>query len=160
MRDPDEHYEVDVCGRCHHPGGQHVWGQGCRLCTDCPGWVESLRKRGWWSDRQTNELLAAMKAIGHPPEPPRVLVTVSLTEETAGLLSALIDPEWGPGDLEAVIGRLLDHAQQGVQRPGAWERDWLVSVFGVDWTERLERDPQVSHHDRPRRVTETEEGND
>jgi hypothetical protein len=37
-----------------------------------------------------------------------------------------------------VIGQLIDHARQGVYRPGAWERDWLRQAFGDDWTEYLE----------------------
>jgi predicted DNA-binding transcriptional regulator AlpA len=34
--------------------------------------------------------------------------------------------------------RLIDQAQQGVYRPGAWERDWLRQAFGSDWVEYLE----------------------
>jgi hypothetical protein len=43
-------------------------------------------------------------------------------------------------DLQAVIYELIDHAQQGIFRPGAWERSWLCQVFGEDWLERLEPD--------------------
>lgn len=56
---PDRAYQVDLCGACGHPGGQHIDGKGCRLCRDCPGWDEERRKRGEWSDRMTDELLAA-----------------------------------------------------------------------------------------------------
>jgi hypothetical protein len=61
---PDRPYQVDLCGTCRHPGGQHVIGEGCRLCRDCPGWDEAARKRGTWSDRMTDELLAAIEAGG------------------------------------------------------------------------------------------------
>ncbi|MGH7979969.1 MAG: hypothetical protein ACREE6_11390 [Limisphaerales bacterium] len=42
------------------------------------------------------------------------------------------------GDAKAVINRLIDHAQQGVYRPGAWEREWLAQAFGGDFMNRLE----------------------
>lgn len=151
-RDPGEHYEVDLCGSCHHPGGQHVWGHGCQLCPDCPGWDDATRMRGWWSDQQTADLLEAMKGFPKPPGNPDVTITLTLSAETAALLSVLIDPAYALDSLEDVTGRLLSHARDGVLRPGAWERDWLVSVFATDWIDRLERDPKVPHHDRPRRT--------
>lgn len=30
------------------------------------------------------------------------------------------------------VANLLDHVQQGVYRSGAWERDWLLMVVGLD----------------------------
>ncbi len=42
------------------------------------------------------------------------------------------------GDVKEVINRLIDHAQQGVYRPGAWEREWLCQAFGYDWQKKLE----------------------
>jgi hypothetical protein len=33
---------------------------------------------------------------------------------------------------EAFISRLLDHTDQGITRPGAWERDWLAQIVGPD----------------------------
>lgn len=148
-RDPNESYQVDLCGHCHHPGGQHVWGEGCRLCPDCPGWDDATRMRGWWSDRQTAGLLAAMEEMPKPPGPPKVSVTLTLDPHTARLLSVLTDDIYD--DLESVLMRLAACARDGVLRPGAWERDWLVSVFGTDWTGKLEQDPKVPHHQRPRK---------
>lgn len=57
-------YRVDLCGRCHHPGGQHIIESGCRLCRDCTGWDETNSERGLWSDRLTGELLAALEDEG------------------------------------------------------------------------------------------------
>ena len=57
-------------------------------------------------------------------------ITVKVSREVAGLLSVLGDPK-------AVVGRLIDHAQQGVYRPGAWERQWLCQAFGDDWQAKL-----------------------
>ena len=53
----------------------------------------------------------------------------------------LVDPASGLDDLAGVLTELADHAQQGVYRPGAWEREGLCRAFGYDWLERLEPDP-------------------
>jgi hypothetical protein len=62
VRSSEATYPVYLCGSCRHPGGQHIAGKGCRLCRDCPGWDEERMKRGTWSDRMTDELLAAIEA--------------------------------------------------------------------------------------------------
>ena len=62
QRDPDERYPVMLCVHCRHPGGQHVLDGACRLCRDCPGWGDHQGAHGYWSDRMTDELLAAMRA--------------------------------------------------------------------------------------------------
>lgn len=69
-----------------------------------------------------------------------VIVTVALSERTARNLAVLIDPDQGLGTLAAVLAELADHAQQGVYRPGAWERDWLIQAFGDSWLARVEPD--------------------
>ena len=48
------------------------------------------------------------------------------------------------------IDEILDHVQQGVYRPGAWERHWLVQAIGDDWLVQVERDPDAPYFDRPR----------
>jgi hypothetical protein len=61
-------------------------------------------------------------------------VTVSLPHGVAGQLSVLAGtPDRGAGAVADVLGRLIDHAQQGVTRPGSWERSWVCQVFGHDW---------------------------
>ena len=95
-------------------------------------------------------------------------ITIPLTIPAweAERLSVLIDPDAGLPDLEAVIYELLDHVQQGVYRPGAWERGLVCSVFGEDWLERLEPDTRPDRlsgdgrviFDRPRGSEEA--GND
>jgi hypothetical protein len=40
--------------------------------------------------------------------------------------------------VEGIVAELIDHAQQGVYRPGAWERGWLEQAFGFDWQAFLE----------------------
>jgi hypothetical protein len=71
---------------------------------------------------------------------PDVTVSVPIPAHYARRLSALVDPDAGMPDLEAVLFQLIDHAQQGVYRPGAWEREWLCKVFGDGWLARLRED--------------------
>lgn len=62
--------------------------------------------------------------------------------------------------VEDVVHELIDHAQQGVYRPGSWERGWLRQAFGAEWEARLEpgdpygRDDATlgSFFERPRRA--------
>lgn len=56
-------------------------------------------------------------------------------DDTHARLLAVLDEG---GNLKAVLAQLIDHAQQGVYRPGAWEREWLTQVFGDEWQNRLE----------------------
>lgn len=75
-------------------------------------------------------------------QPDRIQVTVTLPERTARLLAVLGGDQ--PGSLVAavapVLAQLADHAQQGVYRPMAWERDWVIQAFGDGWLDRLEPD--------------------
>jgi hypothetical protein len=52
--------------------------------------------------------------------------------------------------VRTVLLRLADHAQQGVYRPGAWERQWITQVFGDGFEKLLETFNDVGHQ-RPRR---------
>ena len=65
-------------------------------------------------------------------------VTIEVDETFYALLEVLTRAKYGPDSVEGVLLELADHAQQGVYRPGAWERDWLVQAFGGDWIEYLE----------------------
>lgn len=72
-RDPDKRYLVDLCMHCGHPGGMHMLGQwrdgewvdlhGACKCGKCPGWDEEHVQRGYWTDRQSRELEAALAAV-------------------------------------------------------------------------------------------------
>lgn len=66
-------------------------------------------------------------------KPPRrkLRITLELNFTTEQLLRVLGDPK-------QVIEQLVDHAQQGVYRPGAWERQWVEQVFGDEFVSRLE----------------------
>jgi hypothetical protein len=75
------------------------------------------------------------------PEPePTVSITLELSQRVADLLTVLTTGEYAPDDLQGVLMELIDHAQQGVARPGAWERGWLTQAFGEDWLDALEPD--------------------
>jgi hypothetical protein len=74
--------------------------------------------------------------------PKTVTVTLELSERVAGLLTVLTRGEYAPEDLQGVVMTLIDHAQQGVYRPGAWERSWLEQVFGYEWQAALEPDTE------------------
>lgn len=62
-------------------------------------------------------------------------ITIEVTQTVYALLATLHEKK----DVQSVVAELIDHAQQGVYRPGAWERSWLEQVFGKDWQERLEQ---------------------
>lgn len=79
-----------------------------------------------------------------------VTVTVTIPKEWARNLEVLIGDQYGPDDLPGVLAELADHAQQGVYRPGAWERRWLEQAFGYDWEDRTEPDPEAPMYVRPR----------
>ena len=60
-------------------------------------------------------------------------LTLTISDTVATLLATLDDA----GNVQHVLEKLIDHAQQGVYRPGAWEREWLVQAFGDEFTTRL-----------------------
>jgi len=52
----------------------------------------------------------------------------------------------------AALEHLASSAQQGVVRPGAWERGWIVSAFGDEWADALEQDETAQWRRRAPRV--------
>lgn len=76
-------------------------------------------------------------------EEERLRVTINIARTHAELLGLLDDA--GGGDTQPlemrvmrVLLQLVDHAQQGVYRNGAWERQWVCQVFGEFWLDRTE----------------------
>ena len=65
-------------------------------------------------------------------------ITIELDGIDYDLLQVLMCGPYAPQSVEEVVGQLIDHARQGVYRPGAWERDWLRQAFGDDWTAYLD----------------------
>lgn len=63
-------------------------------------------------------------------------VVVKLSPTVASLLAVLLNG-YTP-TVKAVMRALVDHAQQGVYRPGAWEREWLCQALGCGWEDKLE----------------------
>jgi hypothetical protein len=68
------------------------------------------------------------------------LITIEVGQIAYELLQVLATGAEAPDyiKVEAVVLQLIDHAQQGVYRPGSWERPWLCQAFGDDWTKRME----------------------
>ena len=95
-------------------------------------------------------------------------ITITVTDEVAARLAVLGGAGESGATAAEVVAVLVDHAQQGVYRPGAWEREWVCEAFGHDWINRLEPDtrPEMLSgdgrviFDRPRTAREdgTEEG--
>ena len=67
-----------------------------------------------------------------------VSVTLELSQRVADLLAVLAPGD--PAPLHGALLTLIDHAQQGIYRPGAWERGWLEQAFGDEWQAGLEPD--------------------
>jgi hypothetical protein len=65
-------------------------------------------------------------------------ITVEVDDTVYGLLEVLTKPTDAPASVEDVVRQLIDHAQQGVYRPGAWEREWLIQAFGYQWQSFLQ----------------------
>jgi hypothetical protein len=65
-------------------------------------------------------------------------IIIDVDDTVYALLEVLTRGAYALPSVEAVVVELIDHAQQGVYRPGAWERDWLRQAFGDDWTAYLE----------------------
>ncbi len=65
-------------------------------------------------------------------------ITVEVNDVVYNLLRVLAS-SLPDARVEDVVGLLIDHAQQGVYRPGAWEREWICSVFPYsEWANALE----------------------
>lgn len=63
-----------------------------------------------------------------------VCIELELSPTVLNLLQVLSETD----DVREVIYSLIDHAQRGVYRPGAWEREWIMRAFGDQWVDKLE----------------------
>lgn len=97
---------------------------------------------------QARKLLAATGLGGRGTSPTKlddqVAITITVSPTVAELLAVLDegegdDPLDPPVEAQAAraLYRLVDHAQQGVYRPGSWERGWLAQALGEDFLARL-----------------------
>jgi hypothetical protein len=89
----------------------------------------------------------------------KVQVTIELSVESVEMLALVGAGATELDRAESALAQLADHATQGIYRPGAWERQWLVQVFGDDFVAKLEwGDPwgrggsERSPFQRPRRA--------
>jgi hypothetical protein len=66
-------------------------------------------------------------------------ITVEVSATVYELLEVLTQGDFPAAlSVEDVVSKLIDHAQQGVYRPGSWERGWLIQAFGPDFTSQLQ----------------------
>jgi hypothetical protein len=75
-------------------------------------------------------------------------ITIEVTETVYSLLEVLAK-DGLQRTVEEVVLELVDHAQQGVYRPGAWERDWLIQAFGDEFIKHLEPGDPYGRPDSP-----------
>lgn len=76
-------------------------------------------------------------------------ITIELSKTVHSLLSVITKSDMGPTTVAEVIETLIDHAQQGIYRPGSWERGWLERVFPEGWQEHLEPGDPYGRPDSP-----------
>jgi hypothetical protein len=122
---------------------------------------QRFKARAAAEQRPVNQLLCEAAtlhldlAMAAPED--KEIVTLLISKRVADLLRILTNDQVGPATLRGVIEELIDHAQQGVYRPGAWERGWLISVFSDEWIDKLVPDHEKKTSDerfpfmRPRR---------
>ena len=68
-------------------------------------------------------------------------ITVEVSDTVFDLLEVLAGERAGASReirVRVVVETLIDHAQQGVYRPGAWERHWIEQAFGDEFVKLLE----------------------
>ncbi len=69
------------------------------------------------------------------------------------VLGPAIGLDLAADDVPKVLAKVIEHlaasAADGVRRPGAWERSWVEQAFG-DFSDKVEPDPEVRWHVRPR----------
>jgi hypothetical protein len=81
----------------------------------------------------------------------RVSVRVDLPRSVLPLLAVLAN-DAGGNELDRVrrtLQEFADRVQDGVTRPGSWERGWLRAVF-YDFESRLVPDPTCATHEQVR----------
>jgi hypothetical protein len=89
--------------------------------------------------------------------PPKRQITIEVDAETYAYLEVLAAGAFHESDPTITPVYVLQHlahsAADGMRRPGAWERDWIVSAFGDAWIKDLEVVPDVPYVNlRPKRV--------
>lgn len=97
-------------------------------------------------DDQAGQLLAGTGLGGdrgvlpNKTDEPQTAIMLAVSPIVAELLAVLDNGDVNdPRETQVarVLRRLVDHAQQGVYRPAAWERRWLEQVFGDEFLARL-----------------------
>jgi hypothetical protein len=74
-------------------------------------------------------------------------ITLEIGDVPYQLLQVLADHN--ETTVEGVVEELVHHAQQGIYRPGSWERPWLCQAFGDGWTRLLQTGDPYGRPDSP-----------
>jgi hypothetical protein len=78
-----------------------------------------------------------------------ITLEIEINDTDYALLEVLTRESWLPS-VAAVIHELIDHVQQGIYRPGAWERRWVIQAFGDEFIQHLEMgDPHAEQRQVP-----------
>lgn len=76
-------------------------------------------------------------------------ITIEVSDTVYQLLKVLGHADGGNYSVKDVVETLVDHAQQGVYRPGAWEREWIERIFPLGWQDHLEAGDPYGRPDSP-----------
>ena len=79
-------------------------------------------------------------------------ITIQLSDETIALLAAAEFRQEGT-ELERArdaLQFLAASVADGMRRPGSWEREVVIRIFGTDFLEKLEPEPGARHRMRLR----------
>jgi hypothetical protein len=69
-------------------------------------------------------------------------ITLELDDETIRYLRVLGGVACGES-VEDVIAHLAHSAADGVRRPGAWERNWVIQCFSDEFANKVRADPST-----------------
>jgi hypothetical protein len=80
-------------------------------------------------------------------------ISVKLHDDHVRYLRLLGRAWWPNADEETqlanVLGHLASSAADGLRRPGAWERGWVLQAFGADALSYLKPDPECQWYEVP-----------
>ncbi len=77
-------------------------------------------------------------------------LSIEISDQERAFLELLRNHGGGGPTLESVLLYVVSSVVDGMRRPGSWERPMVASMFGEDWAEELEADPEVPYRVYPR----------
>lgn len=81
----------------------------------------------------------------------KIRVTLEVDRSDVRYLRLLADDDVPAGqEVASVLSSLASSIADGMRRPGAWEREVVMQLFGDDFTEKLMTDPRCDFYEIPR----------